>query len=241
VLLPTAAEAISVLRALDKRTLFLSNNTTRSRGQYAAKLTRLGLPTSAREVLTSSVVLVEFLQENLPDARLFVIGEKALQEDLRAAGFRLSQNPPQIEAVIASFDRGFEYSKLQIAFDAIQTGARFFATNADPYCPVPGGGEPDAAAIIAAIEACTGVQVEAIVGKPSPHMAKVVLAVLDLPPEKSLLVGDRLETDVRLGVEAGLDTALVLTGATNAAALAESDLQPTYLLDQLGDLLPAQN
>ncbi|MFQ5614409.1 MAG: HAD-IIA family hydrolase [Anaerolineae bacterium] len=237
-LLPTAAETIEILRALGHRVVFLSNNPTRTRGQYAAKLTRLGLPTPVRDIVTSSMVLVDFLGQHLPGGRLFVVGEKPLQDDLRAAGFRLSEDPDQIDAVIASFDRTFAYRKLQIAFDAIRAGARFFATNADRYCPLPGGGEPDAAAIIAAIEACTDTEVEVVVGKPSPQMAEAVLNLLDLPPERCLLTGDRLETDVRLGLEAGLVTALTLTGATSEAALADSPTQPTYVLRRLSDLLP---
>ncbi len=140
--------------------------------------------------------------------------------------------------MIASFDRTFVYRKLQIAFDAIRAGARFFATNPDPYCPVPGGGEPDCAAVIAAVEACTGARVEAVVGKPSRHMIDATLTLLDLPAEECLMTGDRLETDVMMGREAGLSTALPMTGATSAADLAGSAVQPTYVLRDLGDLLP---
>ena len=89
--------------------------------------------------------MVDFLQHTLPNAKLFVCGEQPLIDDLRAGGFSFSDNPSEIDAVIASFDRTFVYSKLQIAFDAIRAGARLFATNADRYCPVPGGGQPDAA------------------------------------------------------------------------------------------------
>jgi NagD protein len=125
---------------------------------------------------------------------------------------------------------------LQIAFDAIRAGARFFATNADRYCPVPGGGEPDAAAIIAAIEACTTTKIEAVVGKPSRYMAEAVLGLLNVPPAQCLMTGDRLETDVQMGLEAGMSAALTLTGATSAADLAASTIAPTYVLHRLEDL-----
>ena len=140
--------------------------------------------------------------------------------------------------MIASFDRTFVYRKLQIAFDAIRAGARFFATNPDPYCPVPGGGEPDCAAVIAAIEACTGARVEAVVGKPSKYMIEAALDLMDLPAADCLMTGDRLETDVLMGQEAGMSTALPLTGATPRSALAGSPIQPTYVLRRLADLLP---
>lgn len=237
-LLPTAGETITYLREVGKRTVFLSNNPTHTRYDYAAKLTRLGLPTPAEDIINSSVVMVDFLRHHLPQARLFVIGEEPLQAELRAAGFELTDEVGRIDAVIASFDRTFVYRKLQIAFDAIRAGARFFATNADRYCPVPGGGEPDAAAIIAAIEACTSTKIEAVVGKPSTYMAEAILNLLNLPPDRCLMTGDRLETDVQLGLNSGMAAALTLTGATSKADLAVSPIRPTYVLHRLDDLLP---
>jgi NagD protein len=237
-LLSTAGETIACLRRLGKRTVFLSNNPTHTRHDYATKLTRLGLPTPAEDIINSSLVMVDFLRRHLPGARLFVIGEAPLLADLEAAGFELTENVRQVEAVIASFDRTFVYRKLQIAFDAIRAGARFFATNADRYCPVPGGGEPDAGALIAAVEACTNTKVEAVVGKPSRYMAEAVLKLLDLPPDRCLMTGDRLETDVQMGLAAGMAAALTLTGATTEADLAVSPIRPTYIIHQLNQLLP---
>lgn len=240
-LLPTAADTITRMRQLGKRTVFLSNNPTHFRADQAAKLTALGLPTPAEDVINSSVVMVNFLQRNLPGARLFVIGEAPLKTELLEAGFELTDDPAKIDAVIASFDRTFVYQKLQIAFDAIRAGARFFATNGDRYCPVPGGGQPDAAAIIAAVEACTNTKIEAIVGKPSRHMAEAVLNLLGLPAQRCVMTGDRLETDVLMGLNAGMSAALTLTGATTQQMLAESTVEPTYVVRQLAELLPDEN
>lgn len=237
-LLPMASETITKLRNMGRRTVFLSNNPTRTRQDYAQKLTRLGLPTPVSDVVNSSYVMVDFLQRRMPGARLFVVGEKSLGAELTAAGFTLVDAASQTEAVIASFDRTFDYRKLQIAFDAIRHGARFFATNADRYCPIPGGGEPDAAAMIAAIEACTNTKVEAVVGKPSIYMAEAILRLLNLPPAQCLMVGDRLETDVLMGLEAGMAAALTLTGATHAELAAQSAVVPTYIVRHLGELLP---
>jgi NagD protein len=127
---------------------------------------------------------------------------------------------------------------LQIAFDAIRAGARFFATNADRYCPVPGGGQPDAAAMIAAIEASTNTRVEAVVGKPSHFMAEAILELVGVPAGRCLMTGDRWETDVLLGENAGMDTALALTGATGFSDLEEMAVAPTYIIASLLDLLP---
>jgi HAD superfamily hydrolase (TIGR01450 family) len=238
-LLPNAHRAITAIRAAGKRTVFLSNNPTHTRFEYSRKLTQLGLPTPPEDIINSSMVLVDFLQHTLPEATLFVCGEQPLIDDLREGGFSFSDNPIEIDAVIASFDRTFVYSKLQIAFDAIRAGARFFATNADRYCPVPGGGQPDAASIIAALEACTDTTCEAIVGKPSIHMANAVLRLLQIAPEQCIMTGDRLETDVQLGLNAGMSAALTLTGATSLRDAQASPIQPHFILNNLGDLLPA--
>ena len=237
-LLPTAGETLAVLRARDLRTIFISNNPTHAREEYANKLTRLGVPTPIEDILTSSLVMVDFLKQRMPGARLFVVGEQPLCEELRLGGFELTDQAHNVDAVIASFDRTFVYNKLQIAFDAIRAGARFFATNPDRYCPVPSGGEPDCAAIIAAIEACTDTDVEAVVGKPSAYMIEAALNLINMPVADCLMTGDRLETDVLMGQEAGMSTALTLTGATPESALAGSSIRPTYILRHLGDLLP---
>ncbi len=237
-LLPGAHTCITTLRAAGRRTVFLSNNPTHSRFDYAAKLTRLGLPTPPEDIINSSMVMADFLRRTLPNARLFVIGEEALHTDLRNAGFELTEDAGRTDAVIASFDRTFAYWKLQTAFDAIRGGARFFATNGDRYCPIPGGGQPDAAAIIAAVEACTNTTIEAIVGKPSAHMATAILSLLNLPPRSCLMTGDRLETDVQMGIDAGMASALTLTGATTQDDVANSPVHPDYVVHNIGDLLP---
>ena len=238
-LLPTAGETLVALRSRGLRTIFISNNPTHAREEYAAKLTRLGVPTSVDDILTSTLVMVDFLQRRMPGARLFVVGEEPLCAELRRGGFELTEQVHNVDAVIASFDRTFVYRKLQIAFDAIRAGARFFATNPDRYCPVPSGGEPDCAAIIAAIEACTNTQVEAVVGKPSHYMIEAALNLMNLPAADCLMTGDRLETDVLMGLDAGMSAALMLTGATSESALEDLPIHPSYVLRNLGDLLPA--
>lgn len=194
------------------------------------------MPTAPGEIVNSSAVMVDFLSGNMPGARLFVCGEEPLKRELAAAGFVLKEGAQATDAVIASFDRTFSYQKLQIAFDAIRAGARFFATNADRFCPVPGGGEPDAGAIIGAIEGCTGTRVEAVVGKPSRFMSEAILNLVQAQPENCIIVGDRLETDVLMGIQAGMASALTLTGATTRGMLEQSEIQPTYVLESLAEL-----
>ncbi len=236
-LLPTVADTIAALKARGARVAFLSNNPTHTRRAYVDRLNSMGLAVTERDVIHSSLVMVRFLQKRLPGARLFVAGEEPLKTELAEAGFDVVDSP-HVDAVIASFDRTFVYDKLQTAFDAIRNGARFFATNGDRYCPTPGGGQPDAASIIAAIEACTATKCEAIVGKPSQHTIDAILGELDLPASHCIMTGDRLETDVQMGLNAGMAAALALTGATPESALASSAIRPTYALRQLADLLP---
>ena len=236
-LLPRAAETLATLRKDGRRTIFLSNNPTKTRQQYVEKLTGMGIPTTLDDVVNSSYVMAQWLLHNAPDARLFVVGEDPLKNELRSAGFHLTEDAGEIDFVVASFDRTFAYPKLQIAFDAINAGARLVGTNPDRYCPVPGGGEPDAAAMIAAIEACTGATCDPNVGKPSPVMVDTVMKLLELPPQQCMMVGDRLETDIQMGVNAGMATALVLTGDADRQKLAASGLKPTLVLERIDGLL----
>ncbi len=236
-LLPGAKGTVERLRARGSRLLFLSNKPIQTRADYAAKLTRLGIPTALDEVINSSWVLARWLEREAPGARLFVVGEAPLLGELLAAGFRLVEEPDAVEFVVASFDRTFDYRKLRIAFDAVRAGARFVATNGDRYCPTPEGGLPDAAAVIGAIEECTGKRVEVIVGKPSLITARAILDRLQLPASECIIVGDRLETDVLMGQEAGMATGVVLTGVTTPELLTTSEIQPDYVLHRLDELL----
>ncbi len=237
IVLPGAVDLLARLRRDGRRVAFLSNNPTKSREQYVTKLTKLGIQASLAEVVNTTYVMVEWLRANAPGATVYPVSEQPLIDELTAAGFSISERADEVDIVIASFDRTFVYHKLQVAFDAIRAGARLVATNPDRFCPVPGGGEPDAAAMIAAIEACTNTRCEVNVGKPSPIMARTVSAMLQLSPERCLMVGDRLLTDIAMGAEAGMDTALVLTGDSTRADLPAAPHQPTYILDNLTALL----
>ena len=143
-LIPGAEKVIKMLRDLDKRVIFISNNSTSSASSYADQLTSLGVPTQNYDVINSSQVLINFLNKNLPQGRLLVLGEPELCGDLESNGFHVTDNDSDVDAVIASFDRSFNYQKLQAAFDAIKNGARFYATNSDKYRPLKNGGQPDA-------------------------------------------------------------------------------------------------
>jgi HAD superfamily hydrolase (TIGR01450 family) len=242
-LLPGARRLVGELRRRGREVRFLSNNPTRDPQQYADKLAALGLPTAPEAIVNTTVTMTRWLLDHAPGAVVYPIGEEPLRRAIDAAGIRMSADPARIDVVIASYDRSFSYEKLQIAFDAIRVHkrARLVATNPDRFCPLPGGrGEPDCAAIIAAIEACTGVRCEANVGKPNPVMLDAALAGLDVDRDDCLMVGDRVSTDIRMGLDAGIDTALVLTGETSAGAARDlpTDDRPTFIVDRIDRLLP---
>lgn len=243
-LLPGAHRLITTLRGLGCQTMFLSNNPTKDREMYAEKLTRLGLPTDPSHVVNPLVTLMAWLRREAPGARVFVIGSEPLKRAVVNAGCTLCEDPELIDVVVGSYDTTFDFRKLQTAFDTLwlHRRARLVTTNPDAYCPMPGGrGEPDAAAVIAAIEACTGVRCEVNLGKPDPVMLRTAVDVLGLEPKDCLMVGDRLYTDVAMAVDAGIDAALVLTGESTPDMVAQLDplRRPRYVLERIDQLLPS--
>jgi HAD superfamily hydrolase (TIGR01450 family) len=242
-LLPGAKRLILKLRELGKRVIFLSNNPTKDPGMYVEKLGKLGLKTPASEIVNTVVTMTTWLLRDHPEATVFPISEEPLKNSLSEAGIRMSENPEEIDIVIASYDRGFDYRKLQIAFDAIwfYERAMLVTTNPDRYCPFPGGrGEPDAAAIVAAIEACPGKKCQVNVGKPDPIMLVTIMGLIGVHAKDCVMSGDRLYTEIRMAKTAGMPSAVVLTGETTKRDLAgesEENL-PDYALERIDQLVP---
>jgi len=246
--LPGAVDTCRELRHRGKRLLFVSNKPLQTRRDYAEKLTGLGIPASADEVITSTYVLGLYLRRTNPDLRLYVIGEENTRNELRGYGLivlpELSDQDPQdvmvpknIDAVVVAFDRTLDYRKINTAYQALINGAHFFATNADKACPMPGGSIPDAGATIKALEHITGRSVELVAGKPSALILQEAGKYLQLSPDACIMVGDRIETDIRMGVEAGMHTGLVLTGVTRREHLSASTVQPELILENVSELL----
>lgn len=245
-LLPGAAHLIEALRDHGRRVVFCSNNPTRAPQQYADKLTSLGIPAQVSDVITTSMTTVRWLADNASKSKIFVIGEQPLKDSISAAGLELSEDPREIDVVVASYDRGFDYRKLKIAFEALSVYRRaiLVSTNPDRFCPLPGGfGDPDAAAVTAAIEASTGLVAVAQMGKPSSFMFDTISALTGIDPATTLVVGDRLTTDIAMGVNAGTSTALVLTGESTLDDVdrAEPEGRPTYIVESVDDLLPVRS
>jgi arabinose operon protein AraL len=232
-LISGAQEKIAWIRDAGSRVVFLSNKPLEPRANYAAKLTRLGIPTPSDDVINSTQALFYHLRQENQREHLFVIGEPALLDEFQTEGFRLTNSLQDIRIVVAAFDRTLDYAKLDLAHQALIRGARFYATNSDRTCPMSEGELPDCAGVIAFLEATTARKVEFVAGKPSPGILHAALAHLALPRERCLMVGDRLATDIQMGLALGLDTALVLSGVTSRESLAASDLHPTYVLNSI--------
>jgi NagD protein len=238
--IPGAPEAVATLRAGGAQVAFVTNNPLSTAATYAQRLTAIGIPAAADEVTTSVDALIDYLDAHHPRRPVLAIAELVVIESLRTAGYLVTDEPTQADVVVVSFDRTFDYAKLHAAYRAVrERGAMIVATNPDPYCPTADGGLPDCAAMLAAIEACTGVRAEAIVGKPNRQMVETVLRRVAIEPSKTAVVGDRLMTDVAMGQAAGAAGVLVLSGATRAADVAADAITPDYIIDSVSDLVAA--
>jgi len=235
-LIPKAREKIAWIREAGSRIVFLSNKPLEPRGIYASKLTGFGIPTLSGDIINSTQALFYYLRHNNELEDIYVIGEPSLVLEFKSEGFLLTDKLDEIKIVIAAFDRTLDYVKLNLAHQALKRGARFYATNPDRTCPMAEGELPDCAGVIAFLEATTGRKVEFIAGKPSPGILQAALAHLSLPPQNCLVVGDRLATDIQMGLSFGVDTALVLTGVTSRESLTISELHPTYVLESIADV-----
>lgn len=247
--LPGSVDGIRMLREQGKRVLFVSNKPLEPRQSYAAKLTRLGIPASAEDVITSAYVLGRHLAQTRPDLRYYVIGEENLRTELREHGLTIldeldGQDPKEvldprgIDAVIVAFDRTLDYRKLNTAYQSLMAGAHFYATNADKTCPMPGGAIPDAGATITALEHISGRKLELLAGKPSTLTMKVAMERLGFPPERCMMTGDRLETDIKMGQDAGMLTTVVLTGVATRAEAGRMTPPPSFIVDNIGMIPP---
>jgi 4-nitrophenyl phosphatase len=238
-LLPYAAQTIAWARERGLGVRFMTNNSTVTREEYSRRLEAFGIPTPVEHIMTSAYATALYLRSRGPDgARVLVIGEGGLRDETAAMGFEVTQ-PPDDNAryVIVGMDRGFNYETICAAMSAILAGAEFIASNRDPTFPVEDGLLPGGGTIVAAIEAAVGFA-PYLVGKPATRMLDLVLEDLGCRPAQALVVGDRLDTDIKAGCAAGVHTVLVLTGISSAeeARKAPADMRPEWVIPTLAEL-----
>lgn len=238
-LLPGAREFVSYLQVTGTPFLFLTNNSSRTPGQYAEKLTSLGIDVHEERVFTSALATAAWLKGTAPaGARVLVIGERGIREALAQQGFRLVDDHQQAQYVVVGFDSTFTYAKAREAALAIRKGALLIATNTDASLPTEQGEIPGAGSIVAMLETATGVRAR-VIGKPEPGIFEQALARLGTRAEETAVVGDRYETDIVGGHRAGLRTIGVLCGVTDARRFAAADPRPDWVFAHLGELLTA--
>ncbi len=229
--LPGLAAFFSTLRARQLKFVLATNNASKTPAQYIAKLAGMGVQVSRDEILTSALVAAQYLRQTArPGAPVYAIGEDGVREALSEAGFALCAGGS--EYVVVGMDRGLTWDKLAQATLDIRAGAQFIGTNGDLTLPTERGFTHGNGAILAALQAATGVA-PVIMGKPEPLLYRQALARLGSDPARTAAVGDRLETDILGAVRAGLPGVLVLSGVSTRAQLAASACRPTWVLEDI--------
>jgi 4-nitrophenyl phosphatase len=234
--LPGLVPFFEFLRLRQIPFMLATNNSSRPPEQYIAKLAAMGVSgVDPRHIVTSSTATAVYLQAHYPpQTRVYVVGMEGVREALTGAGFVLSDNHAEI--VVAGLDLDFSYATAKKAALLIRAGATFIGTNPDVTLPTPEGLIPGAGSILAMLEAAGG-KPPLVIGKPEPAMFEVALRLLQTLPERTLMIGDRLDTDIFGAYRAGLKTALVLTGVSQVVDIPLNEVKPDYVFENLPALL----
>jgi NagD protein len=232
---PGAPEFIARLRERGARFLVLTNNSIYAPRDLANRLRYLGIEVPDDAIYTSAIATARFLHRQRPNGTAYVIGEAGLTTALHDVGYVLTEHEP--EYVVLGETTAYSFERITRGVRLILAGARFIATNPDPNGPAEGGIAPATGAVAALIERATGVA-PYYVGKPNPLMVRTALRTIDAHSEDTVMIGDRMDTDIIMGIESGLETILVLTGVTTAAAVARFPYQPTRVVESVADLEP---
>ncbi|NDL59542.1 HAD-IIA family hydrolase [Phytoactinopolyspora mesophila] len=234
--IPGAVEALELLAERGHQCVFVTNNSLSPTSAYVKKLERLGVKLEPTQMLTASEALSTRLLDVFgAGAAVYVVGAEALHDEIASAGLRPVEDHRMADVVGLGWDRDFTYAKLDAICAARWDGIPVYATNPDPTCPLVDGQVPDCGALIAAIETATGWPIDEVVGKPSVRMVELALARYGGTTDDCWVVGDRLETDVRMALDCGANSALLLSGATSLAAAEASALKPTIVCDDLSE------
>lgn len=232
-ILPGVSEFFELLQSLDLRFIVATNNSTVVPERVTHRFAEIGIVVEPEQVLTSSVATTQYMLETWPDLHYaFCIGEDGLRGALQSAGYQLTKGADGAHAVVVGFDHDVNWSKLEEATLAIVSGARFIGTNPDPSIPTERGLAPGNGAILAALKAATQVE-PTVIGKPEPHIYLLAMERMHIDPELTLVLGDRLETDILGGQNAGMRTSLVLTGVTRRDDLDASSIKPDWVFEDL--------
>jgi NagD protein len=232
--IPGAHEFVTRLRALGKPFLVLTNNSIYTRRDLAARLRASGIDVPEEAIWTSALATARFLEDQRPGGSAFVIGEAGLTTALHNAGYTLTDRQP--DYVVLGETRTYSFERITQAIRLIDRGARFIASNPDATGPSVDGPLPATGSVAALISRATGVD-PYFVGKPNPLMMRSALNAIDAHSETAAMVGDRMDTDVVSGLEAGMETILVLSGVTTRADAERHPFRASRIVDSIADLL----
>jgi len=239
--LPGVKELLDALTLRERPVMLATNNSMSTPDAYERKLAAMGLDIPASAVITSALATRDYLLRTLPEgAGIYVIGMPALREQLFAGTpfHPVQYGEEQPAAVVIGLDLDFTYAKLKVAHEAIQRGALFIATNADSTLPTEAGLVPGAGSIVAALAAASGQQ-PIVIGKPETPMLEMAMIRMGVQPAETVMLGDRLDTDILAGERAGMPTVLVLTGVSTREDLASAEALPDVVASDLPSLVEA--
>src|SRR6266478_3012078 len=232
--IPGADAFVARLRERSIPFLVLTNNSMYTQRDLSARLRRMGLDVPEEAIWASALATARFLENQRPGGSAFAIGEAGLTTALHAAGYTLTERDP--DYVVLGETRTYSFERITQAIRLVAEGARFIATNPDPTGPTPDGPVPATGSVAALISRATGVA-PYFVGKPNPLMMRSALNAIDAHSETAAMIGDRMETDVVSGLEAGMHTVLVLTGSTRREEAEKFPYRPSRIIDSIADLV----
>ncbi|MFO7611834.1 MAG: HAD-IIA family hydrolase [Clostridia bacterium] len=225
-----ALDFIEFLKSRNKRFLFFTNNSSKSIADYVLKLRDMDVDVDENDIFSSGAVTIDFLNKNRRGKSVYVIGTKSLSDSFIEAGLTLDEIKPDI--VVLGFDTTLTYEKIYKGCTFIRNGAEFIATHPDSNCPVEGGLMPDTGSMIKMFAESTGVE-PLVMGKPHVHTVEALEAKTGVGRNRMVFVGDRLQTDIAIGVNNGAASVLVMTGATTPEMLLESKIRPAFTLPSI--------
>lgn len=234
-IIPGADRFIERLKAHSAEYLVLTNNSIYTPRDLAHRLQAVGLDIPAERIFTSAMATARFLQSQKPNGTAFVIGESGLTEAIHSVGYVITDHDP--DYVVLGETYSYNLALITKAIRLVADGARFIATNPDPSGPSESGLVPACGAMAALIETASGVS-PFFIGKPNPLMIRSALNYLDVHSENTVMIGDRMDTDIVAGVESGMETILVLSGVTRREDVARYPYQPTRIVQSIAEIEP---
>lgn len=232
-------ELLCQIRRTGGKYLFMTNNSSRSVADYVSKLEKMGIAATREDFITSSQATAYYLKQHHADKKLYVCGTRSLVAELESEGFSVTTDPDEAECVVMGFDTELTFQKLWDVSKILLTkdDIPYIATNPDLVCPTEFGSVPDCGSVCIGIKNATGRE-PVVIGKPSPLMPMLAMEKWGCTAEQTAVIGDRIYTDIKSGLNAGVNTILVLSGEATRQTLAESPDKPHLVLQNAGQLLP---